>query len=57
MEHRFTGELKVLIDKAVNGMSEDVDFIMDRLTSNSTLAMTRYVDFALSLVEREDDFS
>lgn len=47
----FTGQLKVLIDKAVNGSSEDIDLIMEKLTIDSTLAMTRYVDFALSLVK------
>lgn len=50
----FTGQLKVLIDKAVNGNSEDIDSIMDKLTNDATLAMTRYVDFALSLVETSD---
>ncbi|MCG8701022.1 MAG: hypothetical protein MI922_23420 [Bacteroidales bacterium] len=50
-KHEFTGQLKVLIDKAANGSSEDIDAIMKELTINATLAVTRYVDFALSLVE------
>lgn len=54
MKHEFSGQLKELIDKAVNGSVNDVDFIMDKLTVDSTFAMTRYVDFALSLVENTD---
>lgn len=54
MKTEFTGQLKVLIDKAVNGSSKDIDLIMEKLTIDSTLAMTRYVDFALSLVETAD---
>jgi len=50
----FTGHLRILIDKALNGNSVDVDYIMDHLTVDSSLAMTRYVDFALSLVEKEE---
>ncbi len=51
MKSEFTGQLKVLIDKAVHGSFTDVDDIMRHLTDNPTLAMTRYVDFALSLFE------
>lgn len=47
----FKGKLKELIDKAKNGSSGDIDFIMNHLTRESTLAMTRYVDFALSQVK------
>lgn len=47
----FKGELKVLIDRAKIGRSIDVDYIMNKLTVESSFAMTRYVDFALSLVE------
>lgn len=50
MKFEFTGKLKVLIDRAVNGSPTDVDFIMENLSVDSTLAMTRFVDFALSLV-------
>jgi hypothetical protein len=46
----FTGQLKELIDKAESGFTADIDYIMDKLTADSTLATTRYVDFALSLV-------
>lgn len=51
MRYEFTGILQELIDKAVHGRAIDVDYIMDKLDVDSTLAMTRYVDFALSLVE------
>ena len=54
MKHEFSGQLRVLINKAINGNSNDVDYIMDKLTTDSTFAMTRYIDFALSLVEKTD---
>lgn len=41
----------MLIDKAKIGRSIDVDYIMNNLTVESSFAMTRYIDFALSLVE------
>lgn len=50
---KFSGKLQELIDRAESGSSDDVDFIMRHLTSESSLAMTRYVDFATSLVENE----
>lgn len=50
----FTGQLKELIVKAENGRSRDIDSIMEKLTADSTLAMTRYIDFALSLVEKTE---
>ena len=50
----FTGKLQELIDKAVSGNQEDIDYILSHLSNNSTFAMTRYVDFALSLVENKD---
>ncbi len=53
-KNKFTGFLHVLIDKAQTGNSEDIDFIMQNLTTESTLSMTRYVDFSISLVENED---
>jgi len=48
--HKFTGKLQELIEKAETGEVVDVDFIMSHLTSDSTFELTRYVDFALSLV-------
>jgi hypothetical protein len=49
----FTGKLQELIDKGESGNIEDVDFIMNHLDSSATFAMTRYVDYALSLVENQ----
>ena len=51
MVFQFKGELQFLINKAQNGQKEDVDYIMSHLTIESSLATTRYVDFALSLIE------
>jgi len=47
----FTGKLQELIDRAESGNTEDVDYILNHLNDSSTFAMTRYVDYALSLVE------
>ena len=47
----FRGELQVMIDKAKLGTKADVDYIMQQLSSVSTFATTRYVDFALSFVK------
>lgn len=49
--YKFTGKLGELIERAERGNEEDVDYIMSHLTNNSSLALTRYVDYALSLVE------
>lgn len=56
MKFHFSGILQELIDRAQTGNKEDVDFIMRHLTSDSDFAMTRYVDFALSLVENPFGF-
>ena len=52
--HCFTGKLKELIDKATLGTPCEIDYIMNNLTIHSSLAMTRYVDFALSQVKNDD---
>ncbi|WP_339714611.1 hypothetical protein [Cyclobacterium amurskyense] len=52
-KNKFSGKLGELIARAENGNAEDVDYIISHLTEESSLAMTRYVDFALSLVENE----
>ena len=54
MRHQYTGQLGVLVSKGISGKSADVDFIMSKLDINATLAMTRFADFALSLVETEE---
>ncbi len=51
--YKFSGKLSELIERAELGNEADVDFLMQHLTPDSTLAMTRYVDFAISLVENE----
>lgn len=53
-KHEFSGHLRELILKAESGYQADIDYIMDNLTCESTFAMTRYVDFALSLVTNEE---
>lgn len=52
--YKFRGILKEMIIKAKLGNKSDIDFIMNHLTSEATLEITRYVDYALSLVENED---
>lgn len=49
--YKYTGKLGELIEKAEHGSEFDVDYIISHLTNESSLAMTRYVDYALSLVE------
>jgi len=56
MKFQFSGELQEFINKAQIGREEDIDFIMNCLTNESSLATTRYVDFALSLVENPIGF-
>jgi len=46
----FTGELKDYIDCAENGTASDIDFLMKQLSSKTTLAVTKYIDFALGRV-------
>lgn len=48
--YKFKGKLGELIERAETGNEEDVDYIMSHLSSDASLAMTRYVDYALSLV-------
>jgi hypothetical protein len=54
---KFSGKLQELIIRAESGNADDVDYIMGHLTSDSTFAMTRYVDYALSWVENEKGVS
>lgn len=53
-KNKFTGQLYELIEKAESGDPSDIDFVMNNLTSESTFAITRYVDFALGLVTNEN---
>ena len=52
-KNKFSGQLLDLICRAENGEPADIDFIMQNLSSESTFAMTRYVDFVLGLVINE----
>ena len=52
-KYKFSGQLYDLISRAEIGDPIDIDFIMMNLTSDSTFAMTRYVDFVLGLVINE----
>jgi len=56
MKNKFNGLLAELITKAERGNVHDIDFIMSFLTAESSLAETRFVDFALSLVETQEGF-
>lgn len=51
--YKFSGKLGEFIERAERGNEEDVDYILSHLTDSSSLAMTRYVDYALSLVENQ----
>jgi hypothetical protein len=52
--YKFTGKLGELIEKAEHGSELDVDYIMSHLTNDSSLAMTRFVDYAFSHIENPD---
>jgi hypothetical protein len=45
--------LDTLLVKAGHGAPEDVDYIVNQLTPGVTIAVTKFVDYALSLVERD----
>lgn len=56
MVHRrniFSGKLKDLIDRAIIGGPGDVDYILQHLESNPSLAITRFVDYSLSFIDNE----
>ena len=53
-KNKYTGKLGELVERGKNGRSEDVDYIMSHLTKESNLVMTRFVDFALSFVEKPE---
>lgn len=52
-KNKFSGILEEFINKAQEGNSSDIDFIIKHLTPESSLPITRYIDFALSLVNNE----
>jgi len=55
--HKFKGKLRKLIQKAIQGKREDIDYIFNHLNDQSTFKMTRYVDYALSLVGSDEGIS
>ncbi|MCF8389785.1 MAG: hypothetical protein K9H12_03770 [Bacteroidales bacterium] len=52
--HQFSGKLKELMDYAVSGKKSDVDKLMGQLCAGVSLKTTRFVDYALSLVEDDE---
>ncbi|HPR31884.1 MAG TPA: hypothetical protein PLK12_07305 [Prolixibacteraceae bacterium] len=46
--------LQVFIDRAIRGNESDVNFLMNQLTCDTSFAMTRYVDYAISRVEKAE---
>ena len=50
---KFSGKVKDLVDRATRGSAEDIDYIMNHLTPDASLSVTRFVDYAMSLVEQE----
>ncbi len=53
-DSNFSGKVRELEDRANCGTTEDIDYILSHLTSDVTLSVTRFVDFALSLVENDE---
>jgi hypothetical protein len=51
---RFTGKLRELIELALKGGADNIDQIFSHLNKEADLKLTRYVDFALSVVENEE---
>jgi hypothetical protein len=49
----FSGKVLELVERASSGKTEDVDYILNHLTSDVTLSVTRFVDYALGLVESD----
>jgi len=54
--NRFTGQLKVFIDKVEIGSAKEIDFIMSKLSNETSLVVTKYVDYALGLVTNPEGF-
>ena len=48
------GILTDLIGRGENGKKEDIDYLMSQLTQDSSIAMTRFVDYALSFVKNPE---
>ena len=50
----FSGKVQELIDRANHGTGEDIDYILGHLDADVTLSVTRFVDYALGLVESDE---
>ena len=50
----FSGKVQELVNRANCGTSEDIDYILSHLTPDVTLSLTRFVDYALGLVESDE---
>ena len=51
--NKFSGKVKELVDRANRGSIDDIDYILGHLSPDVTLSMTRFVDYALGLVESD----
>ena len=51
---KYTGKLGELTELGKKGTAEDVDSLMSHLNNEPNLIITRFVDFALSLVEKPE---
>ncbi|MCX6168108.1 MAG: hypothetical protein NTX65_02125 [Ignavibacteriales bacterium] len=47
------GIINDFIHRATNGQKEDIDYLMSHLTKDSTIAMTRFIDYALGFVKNQ----
>jgi hypothetical protein len=52
----FTGQLRIFIDKAESGKALDIYYLMNKLSDKSSLADTKFIDFALVLVTSYEGF-
>lgn len=50
----FSGLLKEFIDAGVKGDQKSVDTIMAKLNRRTPFAITRFIDYSLGLVDKED---
>ena len=53
-KHKHTGELGDLVERIQRGDPTQVDFVFELLQPGCGLVVTRFVDYALSLVESPD---
>jgi hypothetical protein len=51
--HKYQGKLQEFVEKARTGNTADIDYIMSNLSIESSLVITKFIDFSLGLVENE----